>query len=54
MSKANGAYDMINHFACNFAKYLPILKILSPANKICSEVSHPNLKAYLHYLVIYH
>jgi len=30
-SKANGAYDSINHFACNFAKCSPILKILTPA-----------------------
>jgi len=27
--KANGAYDTINHFACNFAKCSRILKILS-------------------------
>ena len=30
--KVNGAYDTINHFACNFAKCSPILKVLSPAN----------------------
>ena len=30
--KANGVYDTINHFACNFAKCSPILTILSPAN----------------------
>ena len=29
--KANGAYDTINHFACNFAKCSRIFKILSPA-----------------------
>jgi len=29
MSKANGVYDTINLFACNFAKRSPTLKILS-------------------------
>jgi len=29
--KANGVYDTVNHFACNFAKCSPMLKILSPA-----------------------
>jgi len=30
--KANGVHEAINHFACNFAKSSPILKILSPAD----------------------
>jgi len=30
--KAKGAYDTIYHFACSFAKYSPVLKILSPPN----------------------
>jgi len=30
--KANVAHETINHFACNFAKCLPILQILSPAD----------------------
>jgi len=30
--KANGAHVTINHFFRNFAKCLPNLKILSPAN----------------------
>ena len=34
ISKTNGMCDTINHFACNFAKCLPILKFLTPANWI--------------------
>jgi len=30
---ANGAHEAINHFVRNFAKYSPILKILSPATE---------------------
>ena len=29
---ANGAHKTVNHFACNFTKCSPILKILSPAD----------------------
>ena len=32
--KVNGVHETISHFACNFAKYSPILKILSPADWI--------------------
>jgi len=28
----NGAHETINHFACNFAKCSPVLKILSTAD----------------------
>ena len=43
MSYANGVYDTINHFACKFAKYLPIFKTLSPANsKIYMWWSNPS------------
>jgi len=32
--KANGAHETINHFVRSFAKYPPILKILSAANRV--------------------
>ena len=48
--KPNGAHETINHFACNFAKCLPILKIRSPADWMInvqqSKSSH--LKCLLH------
>jgi len=52
----NGVYDTINSFACNFAKCLPILKILLQADSryICNEVAHHNSNAWLYYLAIYH
>jgi len=46
----NGVYDTINSFACNFAKCLPILKILLQADSryICNEVAHHNSNAWLY------
>ena len=32
MCTANRACEAIDHFACNFAKCVPILKVVSPAN----------------------
>jgi len=31
--KANGAHKTINHFSCNFAKCIPILKVILPATE---------------------
>jgi len=46
-SKANGVYDTINRFACNFAKCSLILKFLHQEIEwhICNEVTHHNLNA---------
>ena len=52
-----GHVKQSNHFACNFAKCVPILKILSPANRTNDNSvllqDHHTLNVQLHYLVIY-
>jgi len=47
-SKANGAYDKISHFACNFAKCSPIWKKFFHQHnewQICNEVTYHNFNA---------
>ena len=49
--KANGAYETINHFACNFAKCSPIIKKFFHQHikqYICNEVTYHNLNAWIY------
>ena len=56
-SKANGAYDTINHFALtlpNVHRFKKNSVFQQIKWYICNEVTHRNLNVWLYYFVIYH